>query len=138
VARKPKQPEKRLPRNPLGNPKIVELGEHTQFKPGQSGNPGGRPKTKPITEALRELLASVGPVLGEKTNAQSLADRLLVMALNGDLSAIRELADRVEGKVNTTFSGPDGGGIPLDLSLDKINERIAELLRTGSDRKSSS
>lgn len=29
---------------PSGNPKIVEAGKSTQFQPGQSGNPAGKPK----------------------------------------------------------------------------------------------
>jgi hypothetical protein len=34
--------------------------ETTQSRPGQSGNPGGRPKTKPLAEALRAELAKAG------------------------------------------------------------------------------
>lgn len=34
--------------------------EATQSRPGQSGNPGGRPKTKPLAEALRAELAKAG------------------------------------------------------------------------------
>ena len=56
------------------------------WKPGQSGNPGGRPK-----DAIRELLK-------EKSN-QEVADMLYGMAVKGNLNAIREYLDRREGKV---------------------------------------
>jgi hypothetical protein len=34
--------------------------EETQFRPGQTGNPGGRPKTRPFADALRAELARAG------------------------------------------------------------------------------
>lgn len=41
----------------LGNPNIKEAGVKTQFKPGQSGNPAGKPKgTKHINTWIQELL----------------------------------------------------------------------------------
>jgi hypothetical protein len=33
----------------------VARSEATRFKPGKSGNPGGRPKKKPLTEALEKI-----------------------------------------------------------------------------------
>jgi hypothetical protein len=36
-----------------GNPRLgKELGIETRFKPGVSGNPGGRPKTRILAEML--------------------------------------------------------------------------------------
>ena len=59
------------------------------WKPGESGNPNGRPKN------------SVTMLLKNKTNEdnQAVADKLYQLALNGDMSAIREYIDRTDGKV---------------------------------------
>jgi hypothetical protein len=56
------------------------------FVKGQSGNPSGRPKRKPITDSLRAELEQ--PVRGKsgKTKRQALVDRLLLIALSGKRS----------------------------------------------------
>jgi hypothetical protein len=83
------------------------------FKKGQSGNPGGRPKRGPLTDALaliadkktpEELLSKIPPsvakVLGKKpTLAQVLMFRLMYMAIAGDVGATRLIFERLEGKV---------------------------------------
>jgi hypothetical protein len=65
------------------------------FKKGQSGNPGGRPKTKEFTEAIR---LAVHEAQGNRTRLRVIADALVDKAIEGDLSAIREVADRLDGK----------------------------------------
>jgi hypothetical protein len=70
--------------------------EDTQFKPGVSGNPAGRPRLDPITTALRQALESTES--DGRTKADRLAAVLLDMALAGDPRAIREVLDRTEGK----------------------------------------
>ncbi len=77
------------------------------FEPGQSGNPGGRPKHKPFQEALRmeTLSAERGepcpaPVGSLRWNARKLLEQ-------GDVPAIRELADRLDGKVPQAIVGDD-------------------------------
>ena len=37
-----------------------DVGRDTQFKPGQSGNPGGRPKKTPYTDAHRLIAEMIG------------------------------------------------------------------------------
>ena len=69
------------------------------WQPGQSGNPGGRPRTAPITELLRELLQK--PYPGDKQNrtyAHKIAEAMLKRASQGDVRAAREVADRTEGR----------------------------------------
>jgi hypothetical protein len=53
------------------------------WEPGQSGNPAGRKRTKPISDSLRTELEQ--PVRGKsgKTKRQALVDRLLLIALTG-------------------------------------------------------
>jgi hypothetical protein len=66
---------------------------------GVSGNPGGRPKTAPLSQACREKLAQ--PVPGDpygRTYAEKIATVLAERATKGDIRAAQEIADRAEGK----------------------------------------
>ena len=66
---------------------------------GVSGNPGGRPRKQPITEAYLEVAARTVPGDSQgRTYAQAAAERQFRAALKGSTSAIREIADRLEGK----------------------------------------
>jgi len=65
---------------------------------GVSGNPGGRPKKKAITEELDRLLEEESPNGDGKTWAVIIAEALLKQAAKGDVRAITELANRIEGK----------------------------------------
>ena len=88
---------------PENRRKIAEAnlarGEAFRWKPGQSGNPGGRPRTAKLSEACRAKLAS--PMPGDPENrsfAEAIADKLAQQALKGDIRAAQELADRAEGR----------------------------------------
>ena len=87
-------------------------GESTRFKPGQSGNPGGRPKKKHVTEAL---LAAIGddPVLLAKA-----ARALLKRMAKGDTNAAVFVRDTVDGKPAQTVqvSGTEGSAILVALN----------------------
>jgi hypothetical protein len=45
-----------MPENRRKTGESVPGGEATRWKPGQSGNPGGRPKTADLSHACRELI----------------------------------------------------------------------------------
>ena len=74
------------------------------FKPGQSGNPGGRPKTKPFKEAIRRAVEAAGD---DTQKLDMLALALYSKALEGDVSALKEIADRLDGKVPQGIVGGD-------------------------------
>lgn len=88
------------------------------FEPGQSGNPGGRPKTKPFRDALmmEAKLAEDGeacfaPKGSLRWNARQLLDQ-------GDVQAIREIADRLDGKaVQAVVGGDEDEGGPIRHAL---------------------
>lgn len=69
------------------------------WKPGQSGNPSGRPKKKPITEAYEALL---NDPQAAKEIALAMFDVIKARG-KGTAQAAKELADRVEGKVTDTI-----------------------------------
>jgi hypothetical protein len=80
------------------------VGLATQFKPGQSGNPGGRPKKTPIADACRELLNKPAPDdPSGRSYAELIAERLVAKAIAGDIRAAQELADRSEGKARQSI-----------------------------------
>jgi len=84
-----------------------------QFRPGKSGNPGGRPR-KPLAERLlNQLLAN------DEAEAAKVIKALLTQAKKGDVSAIKEAFDRTEGKVADKMenSGPDGGPIEITVKF---------------------
>ncbi|MGI8642291.1 MAG: DUF5681 domain-containing protein [Pyrinomonadaceae bacterium] len=70
------------------------------FQKGQSGNPNGRPKSAMLSDALRRKMLDAMPDASEKTVADGIADALIKQALNGEVSAIKEVFDRTEGKVS--------------------------------------
>lgn len=77
------------------------------YPKGVSGNPGGRPKSRCITEAYNrvlELPAEKLKTFGPKTVADALAlaqVRAACRGKNPKTDAAREIADRVEGKAAT-------------------------------------
>ena len=58
----------------------------------------GRPKKTLLSEAIREQIAVVMPGANEQTFAEAIAKTLVDLAIAGDVAAIREIADRTEGK----------------------------------------
>jgi len=102
-----------VPANSARLKSIANLIPH-QFKPGQSGNPSGRPK-KLITDATRELLAKKDAATG-LTNAHLVAEAQIREAIKGETAAYNAIADRTEGKVPQPISG-DEDGEPLRIQF---------------------
>ena len=71
------------------------------WQKGQSGNPGGRKKGVPkISSALERILCTKPDEVYEpKHKSDVLALQLYDSATKGDTYALREILDRVEGKV---------------------------------------
>jgi hypothetical protein len=68
------------------------------WKPGESGNLAGRPKTKPLTDELQHLLGEEAPKGKGRTWAAVIAEALVKRASKGDVRAIAELGNRIEGR----------------------------------------
>jgi uncharacterized protein DUF5681 len=104
--------------------------EH-QFKPGQSGNPAGRPKGASLIDMLRRVLEREhqGRPVGEL-----LVECLVKEGLKGKLPHIKEILDRVEGKVAEKMSveGVRYGGsyiLPIPEAKPTGNPEVDRLLR---------
>jgi hypothetical protein len=83
------------------------------WKPGQSGNPAGKPKGRSVTARLRDLLDAVElggkPVPDGKQVADLLAEVILKNALKGDHRFVSTVLDRTEGKVADKTDGEPNG-----------------------------
>lgn len=65
----------------------------------------GRKQEKPFRDALRMEIAEAGD---NPKALRNIAKKLIEMSESGDIQAIREFADRVDGKVTQTIGGdPD-------------------------------
>jgi hypothetical protein len=112
------------------------------FMPGQSGNPLGKPKRKPLSDAYSALLGQTVPpemarqlrISEASTYAEVVAMALLKEAVKGKVNAAAELADRVEGKITQPISGPDEGPIVV-RSLNDFYADLAASSKQLSDRK---
>src|SRR4051812_22268082 len=93
-------------------PETFEIGRgrpprHTQFKPGQSGNPGGRRKgSRNLKTVLETVMSSTIEISenGRKRQvsiAEALLKRQVQEGLRGQLRAIENLLDRYEKYVET-------------------------------------
>src|SRR5262245_36334337 len=72
----------------------------------------------PFKSALRRVLAQDATDAEVKRVTSQLrraATQLLNKAARGDLSAIRELADRCDGKPRQELSGTDGGPVVVEI-----------------------
>ena len=87
------------------------------FKPGQSGNPKGRPrKDVSLTSMVKNLLEDVPELmLGGKKNTMTWRELIvrawLVGSYKGNATMFTRLIERVEGKVALPITG--GKGEPL-------------------------
>lgn len=105
------------------------------FKKGESGNPNGRPpKRLCLTNMLEDELRRLSPIddNGEKRTWAELVARALVrQAVKGDMAAIRELLDRLDGKPKQAssleVSGP--GGEPLTLTTERARAAILDAVQ---------
>jgi hypothetical protein len=96
-----------------------------KWQPGQSGNPKGRPpKLISITSYLKEHLAEVDEATG-KNYAELVALKLIELAIGGDLEAIREILNRVDGKVIEKHE--IDGQIPVTLIFSPAPTSINEV-----------
>ena len=71
----------------------AQLAEHA-WKPGQSGNPKGRPRGTGLTDRLRKLVEQDGGKF-----ADGLVQAAMKAALQGDFRFFKEIMDRLDGPV---------------------------------------
>ena len=82
------------------------------FAKGQSGNPGGRVQDKPFRTALDMELKAAGE---DHKKLRAIARKLLNEAEDGNMQAIREVADRLDGKPAQAVQHSGEGGGPIQI-----------------------
>lgn len=99
------------------------------WKKGQSGNPKGRPPTlKEFSDALRisayEAADAKIPKGRKDNRLRAAADALMLKAMTGDVPAIKEVADRLDGKVpQAVIGGGDDGAHVHELIFRAVRPR---------------
>jgi hypothetical protein len=91
------------------------------WQPGQSGNPTGRAASKPFAEALKRAIAQ-----NDSKKLRAIAEKLLEKAAEGEGWAIRELADRLDGKAHQSISGPEGGAVLAVIERRIVNDNLTD------------
>ena len=79
----------------------------TSYVPGQSGNPGGRPKAKYSLTALLQAHLFEEDEDGNPVRALDVISALTKEAINGKTAAIQILLDRIDGILQPTPERPD-------------------------------
>ncbi len=92
-----------MPKQSLKN-KDKRLKNLKPWKPGQSGNPKGRPpKLISFTSLLKEEITRVNQEDKEKrTWAQLIVIATMKLAIKGNAAALREVWERIDGKTKNT------------------------------------
>jgi len=95
--------------------------EDGRFLPGKSGNLNGRPKMtkeeKLIAKTQRNFIKEYEEKL--KESLPLLSPVLIAKAMEGDITAIKEVNDRVMGKPRQNI-GLDGGGEGLAIQFAPV------------------
>lgn len=97
------------------------------WKPGQSGNPLGKALYKPFKYALMVDLLRDGP---DMPRLQNIVQAVLRKAENGDIEAVKFVADRLDGRAIQQIDAVINDERSLDtLSTDDLKRRAEELSR---------
>jgi len=92
-----------------------------RWKPGESGNPKGRPAFKhTLTSLIRDELTKLSP--DGRTYEQLLAEAIVKGAIakanSGDGRLAELVLERVEGKVSQSITGEGGGPVEILVKYD--------------------
>ena len=96
--------------------------------------PGSQNKDKPFRDALRMQIAEAGE---DAKTLRKIATALLDKAATGDVQAIKEVADRLDGKVPQGVIGGDEDDPPLKIETETdVARAIAFALTKGTQDES--
>ena len=85
----------------------METAKATRGAPKGNNNPG---KNKPWTDALKRAL-----LRNEGKDLEAIAQKVIEMAKDGDIQAIREVGDRVEGKAVQSLEAKVDASVTVEV-----------------------
>ena len=95
---------------------------------GSPGAPKGSrnaAKNRPFAEAIDKALKQTGK--GKATKLRELAEKIIDMAMAGDMAAIKEVADRVDGKAQAQVTVRTEGKPLSEMTNEELAMRRIEL-----------
>jgi hypothetical protein len=89
------------------------------FKPGQSGNPAGKPKGTALTDRLRKIVEQ-----NEGEVAEALIKAAVKAALKGDFRFWQEIMNRMDGPivVKNEHTGADGESLTVIIERSSASD----------------
>lgn len=98
------------------------------WKPGQSGNPAGKPKgARHFSTLIKEAITKVAEDTGTSDDKE-IVKALVMKAKQGDLKAVDMVLDRVDGKAEQTIN-LDADVTMNDGLTDEQKEALLNLLK---------
>lgn len=93
---------------------------------GVKGKSGRKPNERFVRNAVQALVLKIEEATG-RTKLDALVEKMLAMALDGDMAAMKELFDRLEGKAIQAVAATDAEGADLTPGqmTDQALARIA-------------
>jgi hypothetical protein len=92
------------------------------FSKGKSGNPQGRQKKgETLTDLLREKIETKRDAKDKLTRKELIIEKLIVMAEGGDLSALKYLFDRIDGRPKES----------IELTNGAVDAKLREIMNNG-------
>jgi hypothetical protein len=89
-------------------------------------NPRGQQRDKPFLAALRLEIAELAE---NPKGLRAVAKKLIEKAAGGDVSAIKELADRLDGRVPQAITGEDGAALALgSINISALSDAQLAIL----------
>jgi hypothetical protein len=87
------------------------------------GNTNSSKSNRLFGDTIRRMV-----VQSEGEIARKVAEALILKAQEGDIAAIKEFADRVDGKsvATTEISGPDGSPLRLGLPIEFVDAHTTD------------
>lgn len=116
--------QSKIPENKTKKKKhtLPDAARPYMWQPGQSGNPGGRPKKKPITEMFERMLEDPGM---HESIASAMLNIFRERSGIAKVMLLKDMAERVEGKVTQPIEADVNLTATLSDKLRKARERSA-------------
>ena len=97
-----------------------------RFRPGQTGNRGGRPRNL-LSQAARETLPEINPETG-LSHAQEIVDRHIKEAKHGNVFSARLLQEWSEGRISASIAvGIGDSETAISSAKQKLMQKLIKV-----------